>query len=310
MMVEIKWKHKWRSLIIKGGYWQLYLMLLIPVIFLIIFKYLPMAGVTIAFYDYNIFAGLDNSKFVGIKHFTEMFSDQSFLRALRNTLFINLFKLMFWVPLPLILAIMFNELKDGLYKKAVQTITYFPHFLSWVIVGGIFLKFLAVNDGIVNNLIQSLGMKPVRFMYDKNLFPSVLVASSMWKEVGFGTVIYMGVLAGIDPCLYESAMLDGASKFKQAWYITLPSLVNTMMVVLIIDLGNLLTNSFEQILVMYNESVYQVADVISTYVYRIGIGNMSYSYSTAVNLFNGVISFILVMSTNALCRRFFNKSLW
>lgn len=303
-------KGDWNRRIIRSGYWQLYLLLLIPLLFLIVFKYIPMGGISIAFFDYNIFGGLAESEFVGLKHFKDLFSDPMFIRAFKNTLFINVYKLAFWIPLPLMLAVMFNELRVGPYRKIVQTVANFPHFLSWVIVGGIFLRLLSVNDGAINEIIKLFGGDPVKFMYSKSLFPSVLVWSSMWKEIGFGTVVYMGVIVSIDPALYEAAMMDGASKWRQTLHITLPNLVGTMMVLLVTNLGSLLTNSFEQILVMYNEAVFDVADVISTYVYRIGIGGMEYSYSTAVNVFNGVIGFILVMGSNATCRKFFNRSLW
>ena len=302
--------YKRRESIYRQGYLELYLMLIIPLLILLVFKYIPMVGIIMAFQDYNIFEGILKSKFIGVEHFRNIFSNPDFYRVLWNTLFINIYKMCFYIPLPVILAIFIYEIVNARIKKIVQTIVYLPHFLSWVIVGGIFTSLLAVNGGLVNEVIGRLGGAPVRFMYDKRVFREVIVVSAMWKEIGFGTVVYLGAIAGIDTQMYEAAVIDGASKVKQILHITIPSLVSTIMVMLIMSLGNLLNNSFEQIFVMYNPAVYDVADVISTYVYRYGIGEMQYGFSTAVGLFNGVVGLILVLSTNKMCSKFFGKTLW
>jgi putative aldouronate transport system permease protein len=293
-----------------GDFFELYLFLVPAVLITFIFKYIPMNGILIAFQDYNIFQGVTGSQFVGLEHFKTAFNNPDFYRALRNTLVINIYKLLFWIPLPLFLSLMINEVKFKLFRRVVQTIIYLPHFLSWVIVGGIFTSILAVNGGLVNRLLGYLGIKPVRFMMDNRWFREVLVWSSMWREAGWGTIVYLAAITSLDPQQYEAAMLDGASKWKQALYITLPGVANTIILVLMMSLANLLNNSFEQILVMYNPAVYNSADVINTYVYRHGVGMMEYGYSSAIGLFNSLVGFILILTTNYLCRKYLDRSIW
>lgn len=294
----------------REGYWELYLILLIPFLFLVLFKYIPILGIIMAFQDFSIFDGFLKSKFVGFQQFEKIFTNSGFMRVLWNTIFINAYKLLFWIPIPVILAIFINEVKNVTIKKIIQTTIYLPHFLSWVVVGGIFSGLLAVNGGLVNGVITSLGFEPIKFMYDNKVFIHVIVSSAMWKEVGFGSIVYLGAITAIDSQMYEAAVIDGASRIKQIWHITIPSLSGTIMVVLIMALGNLLNNSFEQMLIMYNPAVYDVSDVINTYVYRYGVEQMEYSYATAVGLFNGVVGFILVMAANTYSRKFLNRSLW
>lgn len=289
---------------------ELYLFLLPAVVVTFIFKYIPMNGIVIAFQDYNIFKGISESPFVGLKHYQNVFSNPDFFRVLRNTLVINLYKIVFWVPLPLVLALMIHEIRPGVFRRTAQTVIYLPHFLSWVIVGGIFVNILSVNGGLVNRLLGNLGIEPVAFMMDKNWFREVIVWSSMWKEAGWGTIVYLAAIVALDPQQFEAARIDGASKWKQIRYITLPGVANTIILVLMMSLGNLLTNSFEQILIMYNPAVYDTADVINTYVYRYGVGQMQYSYASAIGLFNSLVGFVLVVGTNALCRKFLDRSIW
>ena len=303
-------KTSWLQRCVRESWLELYLFLIPAAVITFIFKYIPMNGIVIAFQDYNIFQGISGSPFVGFKHFEAAFTNPEFFRVLRNTLVINLYKLVYWVPGPLILALMINEVRCRWFRRTVQTTVYLPHFLSWVIVGGIFSSLLAVNGGLVNKLLSHVGVGPVRFMMDENWFREVLVWSSMWKEAGWGTIVYLAAITALDPQQYEAAMIDGASKWKQIWYITLPGVANTIILVLMMSLGNLLSNSFEQILIMYNPAVYNSADVINTYVYRHGVGMMEYGYSSAIGLFNSLVGFILVLGTNALCRKYLDRSIW
>ena len=309
MQRDLTLRRRLRS-IRQNEYLTLYLFLLPAVVLVVIFCYIPIGGLVIAFQDFNIFQGIGGSTFVGLANFRKAFSDPYFLRALKNTLIINSYKLLYWIPLPLILALMINEIGFMPLRKTVQTVLYMPHFLSWVIVGGIFTSLLTVNGGVVNKLLTSLGMKPIRCLTDGNWFREVLVWSAMWKEAGWGTIVYLAAITAVDPMLYEAALIDGASKWRRIWNITIPALASTIVIVLMLSLGNLLGNSFEQILVMYNSTVYDTADVIGTYTYRIGIGQMQYSYSAAIGMFNSVVGFALVVTTNALCRRFLDRSIW
>lgn len=294
----------------RESWFELYLFLIPAVVMIFIFKYIPMNGIVIAFQDYNIFKGISGSPFVGTKHFEAIFSNPEFFHVLGNTLTINLYKLLFWVPGPLLLALMIHEVRPGPFRRTVQTAIYLPHFLSWVIVGGIFSSILSVNGGLVNRLIAQFGLKPIAFMMDNGWFRQVIVLSSMWKEAGWGTIVYLAAIVSLDPQQFEAARMDGASKWRQIWHITLPGVSNTIILVLMMSLGNLLSNSFEQILIMYNPAVYKTADVINTYVYRYGIGQMEYSYASAIGLFNSVVGFILVVGTNALCRKYLERSIW
>ena len=300
---------KRRSIFAEGN-WELYLLLLPALLLLIVFKYIPMNGVVIAFQDYNIFEGILGSSFTGFENFKRAFDNPDFYRALWNTLFINFYKLCFYIPLPILIALMLNEVRKRAFRSTVQTIIYLPHFLSWIIVGGIFVNLLSVNTGMVNDWIRSMGLPPVKFMYDPNVFPHVIIFSSMWKEIGWGAIVYLAALSAIDPQLYEAARMDGASRLKQILHITIPSLSGTIVIVTLTSLGNVMNNSFEQILVMYNPAVYEVADVLNTYVYRQGIGQMEYGYSSAIGLFNSVVSLLLVVGANMLCKKFLDRSLW
>lgn len=308
--IKTKKKGSWFQRCMRESWLELYLFLLPAIVITFIFKYIPMNGIIIAFQDYNIFEGISGSPFVGLKHFETSFTNPEFYRVLRNTLVINLYKLVYWVPGPLILALMINEMRSSGVRRLVQTTIYLPHFLSWVIVGGIFSSMLAVNGGLVNKLLGQIGIGPIRFMMDENWFREVLVWSSMWKEAGWGTIVYLAAIAALDPQQYEAAMIDGASKWKQIRYITLPGVANTIILVLMMSLGNLLSNSFEQILIMYNPAVYNSADVINTYVYRHGVGMMEYGYSSAIGLFNSLVGFILIITANGLCRKYMDRSIW
>ena len=296
-------------------YKALYVMLLPGLFFLFVYKFVPLYGILIAFEDFNIFLG-DNpfqaislSPWVGLSHFERLFCMPDFTHVLINTLIINSLKILVLFPLPIITAIMLNEIRIPLYKKVTQTLIYIPYFFSWVVVFGIFYTFLG-SQGMINSLLNALGLPAVSFFTDKSIFRWVLVATEGWKENGWYTIIYLSAITGIDSQLYEAAKIDGASKFKQILHVTLPGLYSTIVLMLIMKVGYILDTGFEQILVMYNPTVYSVADVIQTYVYRVGLGQMDFSLGTALGLFNSVIAFALIVCSNALSKKLVQRSIW
>ncbi|GAA3412513.1 ABC transporter permease [Paenibacillus hodogayensis] len=284
-------------------YWDLYLMALPALIFLIVFKYVPMYGVVIAFKDYNIMQGVFHSKWIGLQYFRELFAFDEFPRVIRNTLLISLMKLVVGFPAPIILALLLNELRLEKFKRSVQTVTYIPHFISWVVIGGIAVDLLSPSSGIVNKLIQSLGFEPIFFLSDEKLFRWILVFSDMWKEVGWGAIIYLAALLGINEEMFQAATVDGAGRLRQIWHISLPSIRSTIVILLLLRIGHLLDAGFEQVLVMYNPTVYDVGDIIDTYVFRVGLGTMQFGLTTAAGLFKSAIGCILLVLANTLARR-------
>ena len=289
---------------------DMYMLLLPGLALLILFKYVPMYGILIAFQDFNIFDGIAGSEWVGFAHFAKMFQSAEFYRVLWNTLALNIAKIVFMFPIPIILAILLNEMRCEAYKKSVQTIIYIPHFLSWVVVGGLFVNILSPTSGIVNQIIKMMGGKPVPFMTSNSWFRSVLVVSATWKEAGYNAIIYIAAIAGISQEIYEAAKMDGAGRFRRIIHITLPELSSTIILMLILRLGEILINGTEQVLMMYNSVVYETGDIIGSYVYRMGIGKMEYSFTTAVGLFESIVGLVLVMGGNALSRRMLDKSIW
>lgn len=290
--------------------WDLYLLLIPGVIFLFIFKYTPMYGIIIAFKDFNIFEGIAASPWVGWEHFERLFRSRDFGIVFRNTLIISIYKIIFLFPLPIIMAILMNEIRHMIFKRSIQTVVYLPHFLSWVIVSGLFIDLLSTNGGIVNRIIAHFGGEPIAFFMNTSMFRSVLITSAGWKEVGWSMIVYLAAIAGIDPQLYEAARIDGAGRFRQMWHITVPGMVPIILLMFILRLGNILEAGTEQILVMYNPIVYEVADVIGTYVYRMGLGQQDYSFSTAVGLFDSVVGFILIITGNYLSRKYLQRGIW
>jgi len=295
--------------------YDLYLLLIPTLIFVFIFNIIPLYGITLAFKDYNMFAGetpwksIGASEWVGLKYFINVFSRDDFLRALRNTLIISTYKIIFIFPLPIIFAIFLNEVKSVKFQKGLQLIVYLPHFLSWAVVAGIFVTLLS-STGVVNTILTDLGFERVKFMMDNNIFRKVLVFSDAWKEVGWSSIIYFAAIAGLDQECYESARVDGANRFQQMWHITVPGLMPTIILMLIIRVGNIMDAGFSQIFAMYNPTVYASSDIIGTYVYRMGLGKMDFSTGTAVGLFNSLIGLILVLSSNKLAKRATGKSIW
>lgn len=290
-------------------YAALSLMMLPVIIYYIVFHYAPMYGVIIAFKNYSFSRGIIGSPWAGLANFKRMFASASFFEVFRNTLLISFYKLITGFPAPVVFAILLNELKNAKFKKTVQTISYLPHFLSWVILGGMFIQLLALS-GPVNIMLSKLGISPVYFLGDVKYFRSVLVVTSLWKSIGWGSIIYLAALTGIDPQLYEAAKIDGAGKFKQILHVTLPALVPVITIMFIFSVGSIINDDFDQIFNLYNEAVYSVGDVISTYNYRIGLLNSEYSYSTAVGLFKNVISVVLIVSTNFIAKKYNDYGIW
>ncbi len=306
MHKEARRPGRWR-LIAKD--YDIYLMLLVPFSFLLVFRYVPMGGIFMAFQDYDIFLGLKNSPFIGLANFRELFATPEFTHVVINTLLISLYKLLFFFPLPICLAIMLNEVRLMAFKRTIQTIVYMPHFLSWVIVSGLAFDMLATN-GTFNRIIRALGGDTVRFLMEPRLFRTILVVSAGWKEAGFSAIVYLASIASIDPALYEAGMVDGANRLQMVWHITLPGLLPTVVVMLLLRLGWVMDAGTEQILAMYNPTVYDTGDVIGTYIYRVGLGSMRYSFAAASGLFNSAISFALVFTANGISRRLVQRSLW
>lgn len=283
---------------------SLYLLGLPGILFFIVFKYLPMWGIIIAFQDYSPFQGLLQSPWVGFKHFERLFAHPDFFMLLRNTMAINVLNLVFFFPLPILLSMLLNEVTHQFFKRVVQSIIYLPHFLSWVIIAGICFLMLSKGEGIVNKLLEALGIGKIDFLTNPDLFWGLLTVQSIWKEAGWGTVIFLAAIAGIDPQLYEAAKMDGASRLRQAWHVTLPAIRSVIIILLILRIGHIMDVGFEQVFLMMNGAVSEVAEVFDTYVYRLGIRQGQFSFTTAVGLFKSVVGLILVILSNRLAKRF------
>lgn len=286
--------------------------MLLPVIaFFVLFKYAPMAGEVIAFKNYRLIEGIWGSEWVGFLHFQRLFESLDFWRILRNTLLLNVYSLVFGFPVPILLALLLNEVRKEWYKRTVQNLLYLPHFISWVVLGGIVIAILSPSTGVLNMILeQAFGIEPIYFMANSTWWPVVYTLSGIWRDAGWGTILYLAAISAIDPQLFEAARIDGANKWQQIWHITLPGIRSTIAILLILRMGHMLDAGLEQTLVLQNQSVLDVADVISTYVYRVGLQNMNYSYTTALGLFQSLIGLILVVSVNHLIRRFGERGLW
>ena len=288
---------------------QVYIILLPVLAYYIVFCYGPMFGNIIAFQDFSITKGIADSRFVGLKHFRSFLNNYTFWRLLRNTVMINLYGLAFAFPAPIILALMLNEVRGTGFRRTIQTMTYMPYFVSTVVVGGLMLEFLHTR-GMINELIVALGGQSTQFLVRSDKFWGIYTISEIWQGVGWGSIIYLSALSGIDQDLYEAAAIDGAGRAKRLWHITIPGILSTIMIMLILRIGQMLSLGYEKILLIYSASVYETADVISTYVYRKGLLERDFSYSTAVSLFNSVINFILLLTANRLSRKATGNALW
>ncbi|NLG23952.1 MAG: sugar ABC transporter permease [Clostridiales bacterium] len=288
----------------------LYLILLPVVAYFALFKYVPMYGLVISFMDYSVFRGIGGSEWVGLSNFWSFFQSVYFFRLMRNTLLISVYGLLFTFPIPIALALLFNEMKSGLYKRLAQTISYLPHFISTVVVVSMLTTMLSAQNGIFNNAIAALGGERIRFLQEPGMFRTIYIASDAWQSAGWSSIIYLAAIAGVSPELYEAATIDGAGRLGRALHVTLPSILPTITILLVMNMGNLLSVGYEKILLMYNELTYETADVISTYVYRKGILDNDYGYSTAVGLFNSGVNLLLLFAANMLSRKLGEVSLW
>ncbi|XEC96311.1 ABC transporter permease [Paenibacillus tarimensis] len=288
----------------------LYILLAPGLLYFMIFKYLPMWGVVIAFQNYQPFLGVMNSDWVGIDHFKTFFSNPDFLRLLRNTLILAVYDLIFFFPAPIIAALLLNEVRVGIFKRFVQTLVYVPHFISMVIVASMTYVFLTTQGGIVNEIIFQLTGSKISFLSSPDWFRPLIILQIMWKETGWGTIIFLAALSSVDVEQYEAAVVDGASRFQRLWHVTLPAISHVIVILLILRLGNFLENGFEQILLMTNSLNRSVADVFDTYVYFVGITQGAFSYSTAIGLFKSIVGIILIYGSNWLAKRFGQEGLY
>jgi putative aldouronate transport system permease protein len=290
--------------------WRLYLLALPCLVYLVLFCYKPIGGLQIAFKNYSVYRGIDASPWVGLKHFIRFFTSYNFGLLIRNTFLLNLYGLLFGFPFTILFGILVNDILSRGYQRAVQLLTYLPNFISTVIVVSMITLMLSPSQGLVNNLIEALGGKRIYFLTRPEWFRFIYIASDMWQYTGFGSVIIVAALTGVAPELYEAAIIDGAGKLQRVFRITLPSISATLVILLVLSMGGMLSVGFEKVYLLYNPVTYETADVISTYVYRIGLTNAAFDYATAVGLFNAVISLVMVAGANLVARRFSETSLW
>mgnify|MGYP002400001901 FL=1 len=290
--------------------WQLYAFIFPAFTSIVLFSYVPIYGVQIAFKKFVPTKGIWGSEWVGFDHFVRFFDSYYFGDLIFNTMGISLYSILVGFPIPVLLALGLNELRNGFFKKSVQTITYAPHFISIVVMSGIIIAFLSPETGIVNRFLGLFGIEPIAFLSEARWFKSVYVLSDVWQSMGWGTVIYMAALAGIDPQQHEAAIMDGASRIRRIWHINLPGIAPTMIILLILSTGGILNVGIEKILLLQNQLNMDSSDVISTYVYRSGLKQAQYSFSSAVGLFNSVINFIILVAVNWIARRKSETSLW
>ncbi len=290
--------------------WDLYLLLLPGFIWYLLFCYKPMVGLITAFYDYNVFKGLKGSTFVGLANFSEFVKGPDFLRTVKNTLMIALWQIIICFPLPIVLAIAITEIKSRFIKKLTQTATFLPYFISVVVVCGMVINFLSPSTGIVNLLMKKLGLTPVYFMVEPKYFRFIYTMMTLWQTAGFNAIVYIAAIMGIDAQLYEAAIVDGANKWKRIIHITVPGILPTVITMFIMNIGKMVKVGYESILLLYQPTTYPVADVISTYSYRIGIENGNYGLATAAGLFEAVVALLLVTAANKFSKRVSENSLW
>lgn len=291
-------------------YLPLYIMLIPFLLYYIVFQYKPLAGLVVAFQDYSLFKGIGGSEWVGFKHFQDFFSSPYFGRTFRNTIVLNLLSLVFSFPAPIIFALLLNEIRQKTLKKTIQTLSYAPYFISTVVIAGIVINMLSPEYGIITTFVEWITGNRIYFISKPEYFRTIYITMGIWQTLGYGSIVYISAISSVDQELYEAAVLDGANKFKQIVHITIPSIITTIMTMLILRIGSLLASATDSILLLYQPATYEVADVIGTYVYREGLTNASYSYSTAVSLFNSVVGLILVAGANYASKKFTDYGLW
>lgn len=288
-----------------------YLLILPAFLLILIFHYGPIYGVIMAFQDFSPYRGITGSAFVGLRHFHYFLTDSNFWRVMRNTVVINIYQLAYGMPVPILFALLLNEVRFTVFKRTIQTISYLPHFISWVVAASIVSTILNPSTGIVNSfLVNAFGKSPVYFLVKEHYFRTILVASNIWKGFGMSSVYYLAALTAIDPQLYEAARIDGANRWKQTLYITLPGIAPIFTLLLILNIGSMITIGFEQIFLLYNSTVYNVGDVISTYVYRLGIVQTQYSLTTAIGVTQSAVNFAMVFTANYTARKLVGFALW
>lgn len=290
--------------------YDLYLLLVPGCIFFFVFCYIPMLGLVVAFKDYNIFKGVFASDWIGLQHFRDMLQIPDFYRIIRNTLLLNVLGLIVGFPAPIILALMLNEIRAKYFKKLTQSLLYLPHFMSWVIMGGIIYSLLSPKYGIVNELLRFMGMREIYFMVDETWWVIVYTLSSVWAGAGWGTIIYLAAMTTIDPSLYEAAVMDGAGRWRKIIHITLPGIMPTVIVLLILNIGHMVSIGFEHPFALQNPVVMNISDVISTYVYSVGIKQGQFGITTAIGMSQSVVNLILVLGANDLAKRLGHEGLW
>lgn len=290
-------------------YKQVYILLLPTLLVYLIFQYAPMFGLSIAFQKYSVTKGIFGSKFVGLDNFINFLTNYKFWQLMRNTLSINIYGFIFGFPMPIIFALLLNEMKRIHCRKLIQTVTYMPHFISTVVVSSMVLSFVA-SDGVINHLRAAFGGEPISFMTEPKYFYFIYIASDIWQNMGWSSIIYIAALSSVDQEQYEAAAIDGAGRFKQMLHITLPGIMSTIITMMILRIGQLLTVGYEKIILLYNPTIYDTADVISTYVYRRGLLEGDYSYSAAVGMFNSVFNFLFLITSNTISRKVSGSGLW
>lgn len=307
--VEIrdKLKRNWKQ-ILKD--YQLYVMLIPFVLYFALFVYRPMGGLQIAFKDYSVYKGIEGSPWVGLENFRTFFESPYSWRLIRNTLLISLYGLIFAFPSSIVLALLLNEVRCKLFKSTVQTFTYLPHFISTVVIAGMVTSFLAPSNGLINIIIEMFGGEKVYFLSQAKYFRTIYTVMGIWQGVGYGSIVYLAALSGIDQELYEACTIDGGGKLKQLWHITLPGLLPTIVTMLIIRIGNIMNVGYESIILLYQPSTYETADIISTYMFRMGLEEGNYSLSAAVGMFNSVIGFVLVIAANKISNKLAGSGIW
>ncbi len=290
--------------------WDLYLLLLPGVIWLLIFAYKPMVGLRMAFYDYSVFLGFEGSEFIGLENFITFINSADFFRVVKNTLMLSFWQLLICFPAPILLAICITEMKNKFISKMTQTVTFLPYFISVVVVCGLVTNFLSPSNGIVNLILNKFGIESIYFLVIPEYFRGIYTTMTLWQSAGFNAIVYIAAIVGIDQQLYEAARVDGANKFQRIWHITIPGILPTVVIMLVLTIGQMVKIGYESILLLYQPTTYATADVIATYAYRIGIEQSKYGLSTAISLFEGVVALVMVVAANKISKKITDSSVW